>query len=45
MPSDKPGLLIRRMLMDVLAEHGEVEMHAGNRRTVVPIHPEPTAKE
>lgn len=45
MPSDKPGLLIRRMLMDVLAEHGEVEMHAGNRRTVVPIHPESSVKE
>jgi predicted RNA binding protein YcfA (HicA-like mRNA interferase family) len=28
-----------------LAEHGEVEMHAGNRRTVVPIHPEPSVKE
>ena len=27
MPSDKPGLLIRKQLMALLAEHGETEVH------------------
>ena len=27
MPSDKPGLLIRKMLMALLAAHGEAEVH------------------
>jgi len=27
MPSDKPGLLIRKQLMALLTEHGEVEVH------------------
>jgi hypothetical protein len=26
MPSDKPGLVIRKQLMDLLTEHGEVEV-------------------
>ena len=28
MPSDKPGLLIRRKLMELLTAHGEQEVHA-----------------
>ena len=27
MDSDRPGLLIRRQLMDLLARHGEAEVH------------------
>ena len=27
MPSDKPGLLIRKQLMALLTEHGETEVH------------------
>jgi hypothetical protein len=30
MTSDKPGLVIRRQLMDLLTAHGEVEVHRGN---------------
>ena len=30
MTSDKPGLVIRRQLMDLLSAHGEVEVHRGN---------------
>jgi phenylpropionate dioxygenase-like ring-hydroxylating dioxygenase large terminal subunit len=45
MPSDKPGLLIRRMLLDLLTANGEVEVHAGSPRAVVPIHPAATVKE
>ena len=40
MPSDKPGLVIRRQLLDLLAKHGEVEVHRCNRPTVIPIHRE-----
>jgi hypothetical protein len=27
MPSDRPGLIVRRMLTDLLATHGEAEVH------------------
>ncbi len=30
MPSDRPGLLIRKMLMDLLRAHGEEEVHLGS---------------
>ena len=30
MPSDKPGLVIRKQLLDLLKAHGEVEVHRGN---------------
>ena len=30
MPSDKPGLIIRKQLLDLLRNHGEEEIHAGN---------------
>ena len=30
MPSDKPGLVIRKQLMDLLKAHGEEEIHRGN---------------
>ena len=30
MPSDKPGLLIRKQLMDLLHAHGEEEIHRGS---------------
>jgi uncharacterized damage-inducible protein DinB len=34
MTSDKPGLVIRRQLMDLLTAHGEVEVHRGNVGTL-----------
>ncbi|MEC5385740.1 aromatic ring-hydroxylating dioxygenase subunit alpha [Uliginosibacterium sp. H3] len=30
MPSDKPGLMIRKQLMDLLTAHGEEEIHRGS---------------
>jgi len=30
MDSDRPGMLIRKKLMELLAAHGEQEIHAGN---------------
>jgi len=30
MESDKPGMMIRKRLMELLARHGEVEIHCGN---------------
>ncbi len=41
MESDRPGILIRRKLMELLARHGEQEIHAGNRdaSAVIPIAP------
>ncbi|MEC5399879.1 aromatic ring-hydroxylating dioxygenase subunit alpha [Uliginosibacterium sp. H1] len=30
MPSDKPGLMIRKQLLDLLHAHGEEEIHRGN---------------
>ncbi len=30
MPSDKPGLVIRKQLLDLLRAHGEEEIHRGN---------------
>ena len=42
MPSDKPGLLVRRQLLDLLHAHGELEVHRGNVgqvRTAIPILP------
>ena len=37
MPSDRPGLLMRRMLIELLARHGETEQtrHYGSRATAV----------
>ena len=40
MDSDKPGMLIRKQLMELLARHGEAEMH---RRTVVAAAPPASA--
>lgn len=39
MPSDRPGMLIRKQLMELLARHGEREIHGGNREqpAVIPI--------
>jgi len=39
MESDRPGMLIRKKLMELLARHGEREIHAGNRDqpAVIPI--------
>jgi phenylpropionate dioxygenase-like ring-hydroxylating dioxygenase large terminal subunit len=34
MTSDKPGLVIRRQLMELLTAHGEVEVHRGNVGTL-----------
>jgi phenylpropionate dioxygenase-like ring-hydroxylating dioxygenase large terminal subunit len=39
MESDKPGIMIRRHLMQLLARHGESEVHRGMR--TVPIAAEP----
>jgi len=41
MPSDRPGMLIRKRLMELLARHGEQEIHAGNRGqdAVIRLHP------
>ncbi|RZL52149.1 MAG: Rieske (2Fe-2S) protein, partial [Variovorax sp.] len=39
MESDKPGIMIRRHLMQLLARHGESEVHRGTR--TVPIAAEP----
>jgi len=36
MPSDRPGMLIRKHLMELLARHGEQEIHAGNVHEVLP---------
>ena len=44
MTSDKPGLVIRRQLMDLLTAHGEVEVHRGNvgrPPPSLPRHPPP----
>jgi hypothetical protein len=30
MPSDKPGLVIRKQLLDLLRAHGEEEVHRGS---------------
>jgi hypothetical protein len=30
MPSDKPGLVIRKQLLELLRAHGEEEIHRGN---------------
>jgi hypothetical protein len=30
MPSDKPGLVIRKQLLDLLRAHGEEEIHRGS---------------
>jgi 5S rRNA maturation endonuclease (ribonuclease M5) len=30
MDSDRPGMLIRKHLMELLARHGEAEVHRGN---------------
>lgn len=35
MDSDRPGILIRKKLMELLAQHGESEIHRGN----IPIRP------
>jgi phenylpropionate dioxygenase-like ring-hydroxylating dioxygenase large terminal subunit len=41
MDSDRPGMLIRKKLMELLARHGEREIHAGNRDqpAVIAIQP------
>jgi len=36
MESDKPGMLIRKRLFELLSQHGEAEVHRGN--VTVPIH-------
>jgi hypothetical protein len=42
MTSDKPGLVIRRQLMDLLTAHGEVEVHRGNVGTLAALAVQPT---
>ena len=37
MASDKPGLVIRRQLLDLLRAHGEEEVHRGNVDKMVPV--------
>jgi phenylpropionate dioxygenase-like ring-hydroxylating dioxygenase large terminal subunit len=37
MPSDKPGLLIRKMILDLMHQHGEEEVHRGNVAKVINI--------
>jgi phenylpropionate dioxygenase-like ring-hydroxylating dioxygenase large terminal subunit len=37
MPSDKPGLMIRKQLLDLLKAHGEEEIHRGNVPRTVKI--------
>jgi hypothetical protein len=41
MASDKPGLVIRKQLLDLLRSQGEEEIHRGNfdAASVIPIHP------
>jgi len=36
MESDRPGMLIRKQLMELLRRHGEQEIHRGS---VIPLHP------
>ena len=36
MESDRPGMLIRKQLMELLAAHGEAEVHRGSASAVVP---------
>jgi phenylpropionate dioxygenase-like ring-hydroxylating dioxygenase large terminal subunit len=36
MESDKPGMLIRKRLFELLTQHGEAEVHRGN--LTIPIH-------
>jgi phenylpropionate dioxygenase-like ring-hydroxylating dioxygenase large terminal subunit len=40
MDSDRPGMIIRKKLMELLARHGEREIHRGNadQSAVIPIH-------
>jgi hypothetical protein len=33
MESDKPGMLIRKQLMELLSRHGEAEIHRGSARS------------
>ena len=33
MPSDRPGLVVRKLLMDLLARHGEVEVYRSGARS------------
>jgi phenylpropionate dioxygenase-like ring-hydroxylating dioxygenase large terminal subunit len=37
MDSDRPGMLIRKKLMELLARHGEVEVHRGSAQVPIPI--------
>jgi phenylpropionate dioxygenase-like ring-hydroxylating dioxygenase large terminal subunit len=37
MDSDRPGVLIRKKIMELLARHGEQEVHRGTLKTVIPI--------
>ena len=37
MASDKPGLVIRKQLLDLLRAHGEEEVHRGNVGKIIPI--------
>ena len=37
MPSDKPGLVIRKQLLDLLRAHGEEEIHRGNLAQQPPV--------
>lgn len=39
MPSDRPGLIVRKQLLALLTEHGEHEIHKGNVHKRIPIHP------
>ncbi len=43
MPSDRPGMLIRKRLMELLARLGEREIHAGNRDEAAVIAIQPAA--
>jgi phenylpropionate dioxygenase-like ring-hydroxylating dioxygenase large terminal subunit len=43
MDSDRPGMLIRKHLMELLARHGEPEIHRGNAGTIA-IAPAPSVE-
>ena len=37
MESDRPGILIRKKLLELLTRHGEQEVHRGMLKNIIPI--------